>query len=248
MERAISEMEKIRKAEEIYSRRNNLASNSNNIISNKSKTLYKNLFQILVLLDIAIVIVAFQNRDNIFKEEFITQINSYNINVKEKLEELFNEKNNSENTESVEKEKSSQQAKENVNNSEIEMEAVLVENEAKQLSQMEQDILDIKSKYSIILPLQGVKTSGFGERTSENKIVTHNHTGVDLSANTGTVIKSAMSGTVTQVSSEGDYGNHLRITVDDLTTLYAHCSKIYVSEGDSIIQGQDIAEVGSTRK
>ena len=103
MERAISEMEKIRKAEEIYSRRNNLASNSNNIISNKSKTLYKNLFQILVLLDIAIVIVAFQNRDNIFKEEFITQINSYNINVKEKLEELFNEKNNSENTESVKK-------------------------------------------------------------------------------------------------------------------------------------------------
>lgn len=29
-------------------------------------------------------------------------------------------------------------------------------------------------------------------------------------------------------------------------TLYAHCNKIYVKEGDSITQGQEIAEVGAT--
>lgn len=28
--------------------------------------------------------------------------------------------------------------------------------------------------------------------------------------------------------------------------MYAHCSKIYVNEGDHIKQGQEIAEVGAT--
>ncbi len=31
-------------------------------------------------------------------------------------------------------------------------------------------------------------------------------------------------------------------------TIYAHCSKIYVQEGDKIEKGQEIAEVGATRK
>lgn len=55
-----------------------------------------------------------------------------------------------------------------------------------------------------------------------------------------------MEGTVTQVSAAGDYGNHLRIVNGDITTLYAHCNKIYVKEGDHVKQGQEIAEVGAT--
>ena len=42
------------------------------------------------------------------------------------------------------------------------------------------------------------------------------------------------------------YGNHVEIKNGDVSTVYAHCSKIYVSEGDKIIQGQQIAEVGAT--
>lgn len=55
-----------------------------------------------------------------------------------------------------------------------------------------------------------------------------------------------MEGIVSQVSSVGDYGNHLRIANGDVTTLYAHCNKIYVNKGDKIAQGQKIAEVGDT--
>jgi murein DD-endopeptidase MepM/ murein hydrolase activator NlpD len=29
-------------------------------------------------------------------------------------------------------------------------------------------------------------------------------------------------------------------------TLYAHCNKVYVKEGDKVTQGQEIAEVGAT--
>lgn len=41
-------------------------------------------------------------------------------------------------------------------------------------------------------------------------------------------------------------GNHVKILNNDVMTLYAHCKTIYVKEGDTIKQGQAIAEVGST--
>ena len=47
-------------------------------------------------------------------------------------------------------------------------------------------------------------------------------------------------------SSEGDYGNHYKIQIDDIILVYAHCSKLYFNEGDSVSQGQEIAEVGTT--
>ena len=42
------------------------------------------------------------------------------------------------------------------------------------------------------------------------------------------------------------FGNHLKIQKDDVITLYAHCNKIYVNEGDIITQGQELGEVGAT--
>lgn len=41
-------------------------------------------------------------------------------------------------------------------------------------------------------------------------------------------------------------GNHLKIQIEDVTILYAHCNKVYVQQGEKIIQGQEIAEVGNT--
>ena len=36
------------------------------------------------------------------------------------------------------------------------------------------------------------------------------------------------------------------IASDDVETLYAHCKTIYVKEGDSIAQGQEIGKTGAT--
>lgn len=47
-------------------------------------------------------------------------------------------------------------------------------------------------------------------------------------------------------SSQGDYGNHIKIVSGNVTTLYAHCKTLYVKEGDEIKQGMEIAEVGQT--
>ena len=79
-----------------------------------------------------------------------------------------------------------------------------------------------------------------------NSKVSKNHTGVDIAASLGTVINSATSGKVIEVSSSGNYGKHFRIQTGDLVVLYAHCSKIYVKEGQELTQGEPIAEVGAT--
>ena len=263
MERAISEMEKIRRAEEIYAKRRNL--NDTVEIDRKPKSIYKYLFQGLVLFNIIITVVAVQNSKYIFTENFIKQVSSYNINLKEKIEKILTpDSNKLENEKSITKENNAQNIEQPVENSTQDsvQEAVpgesnnvqgatLVENEVappKELSQIEQDAIFIKENYSVILPISGTKTSGFGNRDSENLVVTPYHTGVDIAAVKGTVINSATTGTVTWVSNKGDYGKHLKICTDNFTVLYAHCSKIYVSEGDQITQGQPIAEVGSTRK
>ena len=264
MERAISEMERIKRAEEIYSKRRNNDEISKNEM--RTKNIYKNLFQFLLLINIAIIVVAFQNREYIFSEEFIKQVNSYNINVKEKIEEFtsgsskedenIDNKNEASNTNITNTANTVSSTSENVSEkaeqaSQVteKQQGALVENEAKvELSQMELDAKAILENYSIILPVNGTKTSGFGERESTNPIVTPNHTGVDIAAVTGTPIEAAHSGIVTQVSKEGDYGEHLRITIDNLTTLYAHCSKIYVTEGQEVKQGDLVAEVRKYRK
>ena len=106
----------------------------------------------------------------------------------------------------------------------------------------------IQKNFSFIKPVEGVVSSNFGTRDSDNAIVSKNHTGLDIAANTGTVIVAAMEGTVTVSSTTGDYGYHIKIVNQDITTLYGHCSKLYVKEGEVVTQGQQIAEVGSTGK
>lgn len=134
-----------------------------------------------------------------------------------------------------------------------ELQNVVIENSEAASADAEEQIPQtdeeyIKSNFSFIKPIEGVVSSEFGLRNSDNPIVSKNHTGIDIAANTGTVIKAAMAGTVTISSTVGDYGYHIKITNNDVSTLYAHCSKLYVSEGEVIEQGQEIAEVGSTGK
>lgn len=73
------------------------------------------------------------------------------------------------------------------------------------------------------------------------------HYGLDYAASTGTPIHAADGGTVTAAGWYGAYG--YRITIDhggNMSTLYAHCSAMYVSVGQQVYKGQTIAAVGST--
>lgn len=114
--------------------------------------------------------------------------------------------------------------------------------------QIEVDENYIKENFSLINPLtEGVVTSKFGNRES-SAIVSANHKGIDLGATTGSIIIAASEGRVVEASSEGDFGIHLKIEKDGVIFIYAHCSELLVSKGDTITQGQQIAKVGSTGK
>lgn len=76
--------------------------------------------------------------------------------------------------------------------------------EKTQKSQMELDSEYVKKKCSFKIPLKGTVTSRYGAREA-TEVVSANHYGIDIGANIGTAIYASMEGTVTLVSSEGDY-------------------------------------------
>ena len=90
-------------------------------------------------------------------------------------------------------------------------------------------------------------SSEFGGRSSPGGIGSTNHKGRDYAAASGSPIYAAASGTVTTVGYNSARGNYLVINHGDgLATLYQHCSAIYVAQGQSVSQGENIAAVGST--
>lgn len=73
------------------------------------------------------------------------------------------------------------------------------------------------------------------------------HTGVDIAAPNGTPVRASASGKVTWAGPRGGYGLQVRIDHGGGTeTSYAHLSKIAVSAGSSVSQGEIIGYVGST--
>lgn len=243
---------------------------------NKSEyRMFKKLvLQILICLLIYFIFYLIKNSNYIFSEEVLNktrQFLSYDINfqgIYSQAEKYYNdnlkpmlykESQNNTNEEQINEEQNENIESGGIGGGEEGVE--LLNNEIQQtsadeiqeninqepLSQMEIDANDIKVNYSLILPLKGTVTSRFGARTPTD-IVSANHAGIDIGVNEGTVFVASMEGTVTNVSSEGSYGNHVYIQNGDVTTLYAHCKTIYVNTGDTVKQGQQIGEVGSTGK
>lgn len=112
-------------------------------------------------------------------------------------------------------------------------------------TQMQLDAEYIKKNFSLVLPAKATITSRYGKRKA-TEIVSENHYGIDIGVNVGTSIVAAMEGKVSVVSDEGDYGTHVKIVNKDVTTIYAHCSKILVKKGATVKKGQKIALSGNT--
>ena len=91
-----------------------------------------------------------------------------------------------------------------------------------------------------IRPISGDISSRYGERGG--------HSGLDIAGSYGTTIYAAASGTVVYAGSTGTgYGIAVKIAHGNgIETLYAHCSRVLVKAGQSVSQGQAIAERGST--
>lgn len=258
MDRDISIEERIRRAEEIAYRRK-MQNIGVRVTSVRQKTeerkdfrLFKKItIQIICCLTIYCVFYFVKNSQFFLSEDIIKKTNeilSYDMN----LEALYNNAINF--FKSLELNDITD-VKQNVVENTIQngiggagtegTEAILGE---KEINQMQIDADEIKVKYSLINPIQGTVTSRYGIRNPTTATVPKNHTGIDIAASVGTKIKAALDGEVVVASEQGDYGKHLKIKIDDVEIVYAHCNSLYVKQGDIIKQGQEIAEVGATRK
>lgn len=89
--------------------------------------------------------------------------------------------------------------------------------------------------------------SAFGWRVDPFTGLRAMHEGVDFPGSVGTPIKAAATGIVISAERHPEYGNMIEIDHgNDMTTRYAHASKLLVKVGDMVKRGQLIAEVGST--
>ncbi len=89
----------------------------------------------------------------------------------------------------------------------------------------------------LIWPITGSITQGYSSR----------HTGIDIAGSSGSPIVAADGGVVSFAGWQGGYGNFVAINHGNgLVTRYGHCSKLLVSSGQRVSQGQTIALRGST--
>lgn len=91
----------------------------------------------------------------------------------------------------------------------------------------------------LVWPAQGTTVRGFNGRSSK---------GIDIANAAGTPVMAAAAGTVVYAGdSLRGYGNLLIIKHNaDFLTAYAHNRRLLVKEGQSVAQGQQIAEMGDT--
>lgn len=124
-----------------------------------------------------------------------------------------------------------------------------LENLLKQLAKASQsDYVGGKFIWPVDLSIKRI-SSTYGYRTYYiyGKKVTDFHRGLDIPAAVGTDIYAAQTGKVVVAERHSSYGNYIVIDHGGgISTLYAHCSKLLVSVGDTVKQGDHIAEMGAT--
>lgn len=97
------------------------------------------------------------------------------------------------------------------------------------------------------MPASHTITSGFGSRAEVTANSGTFHSGVDIGVAAGTPIIAAAGGTVVEAGYHWSMGNYVLISHGNgVYTVYMHCSKLLVSSGQNVSQGQQIGLVGST--
>ena len=99
-----------------------------------------------------------------------------------------------------------------------------------------------------VKPINGGRlTSNFGKRSAPKKGASTYHKGVDWATPTGTPVYASCGGTVAKAGWGSGYGYVVYINHEDgRQTRYGHLSKVLVSAGQKVKQGDKIALSGNT--
>ena len=125
-----------------------------------------------------------------------------------------------------------------------------VDTRGDKLALIESQLLDKRTRKNMLptsLPVVGQWSSNFGWRIDPFTGDKAMHEGVDFPAESGTAVSAAAGGMVISAETHPEYGNVIEIDHgNDLTTRYAHLSRMLVKPGALVRRGQRIGEVGNT--
>lgn len=173
------------------------------------------------------------------------------VNTQEEAEEIIEKINNTTSEKNIELDvKVNEIITEDTDQIKTESVEVATEN---LLPEAEQEVERIEEERNVpmvngiklaVHPVSGTISSRFGVRS---RIRSSTHTGLDIACVTDTPIKVVADGVVSSVTSGGAYGNLIKVSHSNgVETWYAHCSKIYAKQDQTVEAGDVIAAVGST--
>lgn len=97
------------------------------------------------------------------------------------------------------------------------------------------------------VPVMGAATSNFGYRDHPSTGKNEFHLALDIGAAEGAEIGAFADGVVEYIGESDIFGLYLKINHDNnVSSFYAHCSKLLVQKGDIVTCGQTVALVGHT--
>lgn len=270
MERTFTQDDRIRRAQEIYAKRKNLRDKTKRATVNVSKPKNLKLFKKLVLQIVICILIYYIfylinttnysfSSDTLSKTKEIVShdfdfLSIYNKLIDDINKFLYSEENKSEeqnNLEGNEENKEGEENKDNIVQEDLGNVQIKEDEESVNQSEVsyteESETERIRRNYSFILPVNfGKISSEYGTREVTSSVVTAYHKGIDIAADVGTAIFSSTNGEVLISRYSPSYGNYVMIQNNEVKTVYAHCSELLVSVGDTIFQGQEIAKVGAT--
>ena len=97
----------------------------------------------------------------------------------------------------------------------------------------------------VVWPASGQLTGWYGERRGPER-----HPGMDIDGDTGDPVVAAAAGRVVHAGPSpagySGYGTVVILDHGELTTIYAHLSKVAVEAGQEVVPGQHIGAIGTT--
>lgn len=118
---------------------------------------------------------------------------------------------------------------------------------AEKKTEVKEETVEEEKPLVFKIPTNGEITSAFGSRVQPVSGATSVHNGIDIAAPSGQTVISAAKGVVAATGYDDANGHYVVIKhTDEITSVYAHLSKICVTDNEIVDDNTKIGEVGSS--